>query len=125
MGQFQNPIWVIVLSTLSAILIISLNIWLVGQNIYALFTSGSSVLLAIGVLVLPVALALLGLLAYVAFRGLPTLIRKKIYGKYHEDGRELTENVTEMEETTINEEGTPVMTMRSPLSRTPSITLRD
>jgi membrane protein implicated in regulation of membrane protease activity len=122
MGQFKNPIWVMVLSSLCAVLIISLNIWLVGQNIYALFASGSSVLLAVGVLVLPVALALLGLLAYVAFRGIPTMIKKKMYGRYHEDGRELTE----MDESTETVEGasTPII-MRAQLARTTSITLVD
>jgi len=68
MKKFVNPIWVTVLSWCCALLIISLNVWVVGESIGSLFTY-SDAIKAVGSLLLLVVLSLWLLLLYLAIRG--------------------------------------------------------
>ena len=77
MGDFVNPVWVIVLSVISAAIVIALNIWLVWQSIYPLFVSASALNLSIGIFVALLSLALILLLVYISVKAVRDCLAKR------------------------------------------------
>lgn len=65
MGEFASPRWVRLLAWAAAILIVGLNIWLVVRTVHDWLEGAGEWRWLVAVLVVPAALALAGLLAYV------------------------------------------------------------
>lgn len=67
MGAFANRTWVIIFSWISALLIVSLNLWLVAENLFFLLTYSYTTMMLTSLLILPITIILLVLLFHLTF----------------------------------------------------------
>jgi manganese transport protein len=65
MGEFKNPPWVLVVGSLSAAIIVSLNLWFLFQAALDLFYLNRDVFVYSAVLAVPVAASCLALMVYI------------------------------------------------------------